>query len=167
MKFFDEKFLSNKGSYIVQTLIATVTVLIVLFILDALYDTTIIASLGASSFIAFTMPHADNSKPRFLIGGYIVGIIVGSICNYLNNIDFYTPLVFFSQNSHIFLGAIAVGLSIFIMVITNTEHPPAAALALGLVLNIINLRLIIVILIGITSITLVKTLLKPYLKNLL
>lgn len=32
-------------------------------------------------------------------------------------------------------GALAISLAVFTMVVTRSEHPPAAALALGLVLN--------------------------------
>jgi len=64
-------------------------------------------------------------------------------------------------------GAMSVGLAIFVMVITNTEHPPAASLALGLVLNEFNYRTVIVVLIGIISLSLIKAVLRPVLKNLL
>jgi CBS-domain-containing membrane protein len=39
--------------------------------------------LGLSTFIAFTMPKVEVSKPRIMIGGYIVGIVVGCLCHYL------------------------------------------------------------------------------------
>ena len=64
-------------------------------------------------------------------------------------------------------GAISVGLTIFMMVITNTGHPPAASLALGLIINECNYMTIIVVLIGITSLSAIKEVLKPILKNLL
>ena len=64
-------------------------------------------------------------------------------------------------------GGLAVGLAIFVMVITNTEHPPAASIALGLVLNGFEPRVILFILLGIVSLSVIKLALKPILKNLL
>jgi CBS-domain-containing membrane protein len=61
----------------------------------------------------------------------------------------------------------AVGLAIFVMVITDTAHPPAAGLALGLILNEWSPLMIVVVFAGIISLSVIKTVLKPVLKNLL
>jgi CBS-domain-containing membrane protein len=167
IKLFDDKFKNNKLRYILQCFIATLTVFIVLLILDALSNAVIIASLGASSFIAFTMPHADVSRPRFLIGGYFVGVFIGAGCYYLSQISFLKQIPFYHNVSYIFFGALSVGLTIFIMSVINTEHPPAASLALGLVLNECHPVSIIVVLIGIISLCFIKTILKRFLINLL
>ena len=68
MQIFDKKFTQNKARYFVQCILATISVLLVLMALDSVSNTAITASLGASCFIAFTMPHIQASKPRFLIG---------------------------------------------------------------------------------------------------
>ena len=61
----------------------------------------------------------------------------------------------------------AVGLAIFVMVITGTAHPPAAVLALGLILNEWSPLMIVVVFAGIISLSVIKTVLKPVVKNLL
>jgi CBS-domain-containing membrane protein len=71
------------------------------------------------------------------------------------------------KTSYIVFGALAVGLAIFVMVITDTEHPPAAGLALGLVLDEYNHMTAVVALVGIVSLSVMKAVLKPVLKNLL
>ncbi len=53
------------------------------------------------------------------------------------------------------------------MVVTKTEHPSAAALALGYVLNEWDFSTILVILAGIVAISIVKEVCKPFLINLL
>ena len=53
------------------------------------------------------------------------------------------------------------------MVITDTEHPPAAGVALGFVLHGWDYFTVIVVLMGIVSISILKFLLKPVLINLL
>ena len=58
--------------------------------------------------------------------------------------------------ARILLGALAVGLTMFVMVTTDTEHPPGAALALGFVLNEWDLMTILVVLLGIGAISVVK-----------
>ena len=159
MAILDKGFREHKLRYVLQCGLATVSVLVVLLILYGMSNAAVIAALGASSFIAFTMPQAQVSRPRFLIGGYVVGAAAGTLCHYLNaGIPWQTDVIF---------GALAVGLAIFGMVITDTEHPPAAGLALGLVLGECNYLVLLVVLLGIASLCLIKLLLGPALKNLL
>jgi CBS-domain-containing membrane protein len=67
----------------------------------------------------------------------------------------------------IVFGAIAVGISIFIMAVTNTEHPPAAGISLGLVINPWSLVTIIFILCAIIWLAVIRKILKPYLMDLI
>jgi CBS-domain-containing membrane protein len=71
-----------------------------------------------------------------------------------------------NQKVPIFFAAIAVGLSIFIMTITNTEHAPAAGIALGLVINQWNVTSIAFIIIVMLLMIITHHVLKPYLINL-
>lgn len=63
-------------------------------------------------------------------------------------------------------GALAIGLSIFIMTITNTEHPPAAGTALGLVAHEWSYQVIIFVLLCAICLAIARRLLKNHLKNL-
>ena len=164
---FDEKFRQNKLRYVFQCLLATLSVFVVLLILDAMTDAAVIASLGATSFIVFTMPEAHLSRSRFLIGGYLVGIAAGGLCYYLSLVPSLAQLPIVREIPYVVFGALAVGLAISVMVITDTEHPPAAGLALGLVLDEYNHRTVAVVLIGVVALFILKTLLKPVLKDLL
>jgi CBS-domain-containing membrane protein len=163
---FDDRFKARKKRYILQCGLATCAVFVVLFVLDAVMNTTIIASLGASAFIAFVFPHARLSRPRFLIGGYLIGTVVGCACSYLPSLPLLTQLPLASAWLNQVSGAVSVGLTIFLMVITNVEHPPAAGLALGFVLNVWNLWTVVVVLGGIALLAATKTLLKPALVDL-
>jgi len=167
MRFFDKKFRKNVHKYIFQCVLATLTVLAVLVFLNILTETAIIAALGASAFIIFTMPNTYSSGPRRLIGGYIVGIIVGIICNYISFIEGFSNFFITQKMALIVFGAIAVGIAIFIMTVTNTEHAPAAGIALGLVINEWNYLTIILILCAIVWMASVRKLLKPYLMDLI
>jgi CBS-domain-containing membrane protein len=67
----------------------------------------------------------------------------------------------------IIFGALAISLAMFMMVVTRTEHPPAAALALGLVLNEWNLVTLAVVLTGVVVLSVVKRLVLPVLMDLI
>ena len=167
MKILDEKFRKNLTGDIFQCALATITVFIVLMVLDVMTNPVIIAALGSSTFIAFTMPEAHVSKPRIMIGGYIVGVVAGCICHYLSLWSLMTWVSFIHESPHVVFGAMAVGLAIFVMVITGTAHPPAAGLALGLILNEWSTLTIVLVFVGIISLSVIKSVLKPVLKNLL
>jgi CBS-domain-containing membrane protein len=64
-------------------------------------------------------------------------------------------------------GAVAISLAMFTMVVTRTEHPPAAALALGLVLNEWTTLTLVVILLGVIALSVVKQLVLPALLDLI
>jgi CBS-domain-containing membrane protein len=55
----------------------------------------------------------------------------------------------------------------FVMVITKTEHPPAAALALGLVLNEWDFLTLVVVIVGVIVLTICKRLVLPILMDLM
>ena len=78
------------------------------------------------------MPHQKTSNARRLIGGYIVGIAVGVAMRYIAGL--ITPGFEITWVVSLF-GALAVAFSIFLMTVTNTEHPPAAGAALGFALD--------------------------------
>ena len=59
-----------------------------------------------------------------------------------------------------------MGLSSFLMTITNTEHPPAAGLALGLVYEGVDYPALAVILLGVLLLTAIKMLIIIHLINL-
>ncbi len=151
--------------YILQCSLATLFVLALLLLLDTVTQTVLIAALGASTFIAFAVPRSLQSGPRYLIGGYAVGIAVGCLMGSLNAIaDFTDPAI--AHSVMVLFGALATGFTMFSMVITKTEHPPAAALALGLVLNEWSLLTLVVVFSGALGLSLCKQLVLPFLLDL-
>lgn len=158
-KFIDENFLLNKWKYISQCLIVTFFFWVILLLLDIVVKMAIVASLGATCFIIFTIPHKNASKTSYIIGGYSVGVVVGGICSLG---------LYFTHNVPLGLwGAIAIGLSMFLMVIFNFEHPPATAFALGLVTEGYDARTIIIVFMISTILLLVRKLLRHWLIDLI
>ena len=162
---YDEHFrLDNFKRYGLQCVLAGLAVLILLLVLDAVTQTVLIASLGASAFIAFAVPRSLHSDPRHLIGGYLVGLVSGVAMSSLDAI-IATPGTW-DHAVMIIFGALAISLAMFSMVVTRSEHPPAAALALGLVLNEWNLTTLFVILSGVILLSIIKQIVLPMLMDL-
>lgn len=158
-KFIDDNFLLNKWKYISQCLIVTFFFWIILLMLDFVMKIAIVASLGATCFIIFTIPHKNASKTSYIIGGYSVGVVVGGICSLG---------LHFTQNVPLGLwGAVAIGLSMFLMVIFNFEHPPATALALGLVTEGYDIRTILIVFLISCILLFVRRMLKHWLIDLI
>jgi CBS-domain-containing membrane protein len=78
----------------------------------------ILAGVGSTFFTIFALPKNRTANARNIIGSYLICITVGLFCIYLK-----PPSL---------SGGVAIGVSTFLMVITDTEHPPAAGVALCL-----------------------------------
>ncbi|MDA3792166.1 MAG: HPP family protein [Elusimicrobia bacterium] len=164
--FIDKKFKKMPGRYLAQCLLVVILLIVILSFLDVINETALIASLGATAFTIFSMPSSYMSAPRTVIGGYAVGMLSGVIFWYLSGREIisvtlpadYIPAVF---------AAIAVGVSILVMVVTNTEHAPAAGIALGLVLNSWNGGTLLFTLAAAIVMSVTKEVLSDYLVDLL
>ena len=167
MILIDKKFRKNTLKYIFQCFLATLTILAVLIFLDLLNEAALITALGASAFIVFTMPTQYSSDPRRLIGGYTVGLIVGFIFYIISTSETGSNLIGNHTTTLVIFGSISVGFAIFIMAVTNTEHAPAAGIALGLVISKWDYLTIIFILVAILWMAGIRILLKKYLMDLI
>ena len=150
--------------YALQCGLAGLVVLLLLLVLDTVTQTVLIASLGASAFIAFAVPRSKLSGHRNMIGGYVVGIVAGVVTASLNT--WIDPPGGWDHAVMVVCGALAISLAMFMMVITRTEHPPAAALALGLVLNEWDFITLLVVLAGVALLSVIKRLVLPVLLDL-
>lgn len=165
MHLFDKKFRKDYKHYILQSLLIFTCICLALS-LGRFFDDIIVASLGASSFILFITPHTNSSRPRYVIGGYICGSFSGTIFHFLYAFLSHSNFVG-KEYVLIVLCAAAVAVAAFIMVITNTEHPPAAALALGLSADPRCLKTAMAAITSIIVLCMIKQLIKKHLKNLI
>ena len=166
MNLIDKSFIQEPKRYLLQSLLATVAMAIILHFVGFLARGAIVAALGSSTFIAFAIPHSVTAQPRRMIGGHVVGLLSGFMCYYALLTG---PIGEISENlsSIIWIaGALSVGLSIFIMTITNTEHAPAAGTALGIVAHEWSVQTIIFIVVFAVSLAITRRLLRRYLKDL-
>ena len=159
----DKKFKNNKKQYILQCLMATASIVIILLTINTVFREVMLAAYGATVFLVFAMPHIRTSQVRSVFGGYTFGIALGILFYHLS-VYIYTVI----PQSWIFsvMGGLVVGVSLLVMTITNTEHPPAAGLALGLVLQGYNIISLIIIYVSVLLILVIKHLLRNWLINL-
>lgn len=165
MSLIDKKYKGHKLQYAIQAALAGLVVATVLMLFDVVDHPAIIAAFGSSVFLAFVLPHNDFSRPRRLIGGYIIGILVGCLSHIiavLPTSSFMAELIF-----HIIAGSIAVAVAMFLMTIFEVEHAPAAGIALGFAINEVWTPVTVVkVLVGIIIIVLIKQLIKDKLLDL-
>lgn len=163
--FVDKDFRVNYKYYIFQSSLIFICIFLILLLCN-FFNVIIVASLGASSFILFAIPHTNNARVKYVIGGYFWGLILGSLFNFL----------YYKISSLNFAGieyalmavcAASVAVTMFFMVITNLSHPPAAALALGLSTDSECFKTTVSAIIGVIIICTVRQILKKYLKNLI
>jgi len=111
---YKEHFWSFVGSFMGIGLIAFLQSRI----LDVNDNLFLIGSFGASSVLIYGAIQSPLAQPKNLIGGHVISALVGiSICKFIPDI--------------IWLSApLAVSLSIVLMQVTKTLHPPGGATAL-------------------------------------
>jgi len=134
--------------------------MIVIFVLLLFLDfmgILVVASIGASTFVIFAMPENITAQPYNLIGGHVVGIFWGGVCGTIPHTGVVLPALVF---------ALAVGLSIFTMVVIDTEHPPATGTALAVAISGFSLTIAASILIPIVGLSLIHIIFRKQLRNL-
>ncbi|MFO7891635.1 MAG: HPP family protein [bacterium] len=156
MKKIIREFRVHAKNYILQCLLATLTVFIVLYILT-LENVIIVASMGSTAFVVFALPKSVSAQPRGVIGGNIVGLLCGTVCSLITVPNELLTLVIY---------AIAVGLSIFIMVVIDTEHPPASGLALGVAISGYSLKITVTVITFSILLSVVHVIFKDRIRNL-
>lgn len=154
------EFRSYWKYFVFQSLLAALSVYLVLVILNP-DEAVIIASLGATAFVVFALPEKITAQPRNVIGGHIVGLLCGLLGAGLLQV---LPTDYNSVENAIY--AFSVGLSIFIMVISDTEHPPAAGTALGVAIKGFNIHIIAGVLLFAILFSVIRRLLRNILRDL-
>lgn len=143
-------------NYLYQSLLAAIVVFIVLLILT-IENAVVIASLGATAFIIFTMPRNITARPRRVIGGHLVGLFSGSLCALIPHSSTLASISVF---------ALAVGISICLMVALDFEHPPASGTALGVAITGFSPGVMIAIVTSSLVLSLAHHFSKKFLKDL-
>ena len=156
IKKIDSEFRQHWKNYVMQSILATLSVFIVLYFLSVQHA-VIIASIGATAFIVFAMPDNITAQARNVIGGQLVGLFFGFLFSLLPHQNLIYSLVVYS---------LAVGATIFTMVVIDTEHPPAAGTALGVAITGMSLDVFIAVSMSVILLSLIHHFFKPYMRDL-
>ena len=120
----DRRFRRHWRNYIIQCGLAALALLIVLLVVDVVLQAAIVVAIAATAFIVFVAPHSMASTPRRVIGGHVVALIVGTAFSLLYLVPGFGEHISGSHFATDVVAVLSVGLSILLMVLTNTEHPP-------------------------------------------
>lgn len=167
MELPDRKFAKHRRQYAVQSLLAAVMVLAVLVVMKRVMvlNLAILAALGASAFIVFALPRSKESRLKVIVGGYAFGMVIGTLCNLPVRLGLGVGWGL-AEYVDIACAAVAVGLAILVMTVTDTEHPPAVGVAMGLVLGRCDYKAVGVVIVGVGGLCLARRLLRGWLKDL-
>jgi len=117
---------------IFQSAAATLAMLgLVFFFYEIVPRPTMVAALGATASIIFGMPSSESAQPRRVIGGHAVAVTVASTFSLALHYMVLPPS--WREMVHSAMVAVAVGVTMLAMTVTDTTHPPAVGSAFGLV----------------------------------
>jgi len=153
--------------YITQATLASFALLVILVIEQGVSDGIIVVTIASSTATVFVIPHSIASSPKRVIGGHVVSVLVGlALWGGLHLVTGGHVSTASNLQIDIF-GAAAVGLAVLVMATTNTEHPPAAGTAFGIIVVGLSFTFIAFILSAAVILSIVRFLLRNRLQNLL
>ncbi len=167
MRLFDENFGRRRGSYLLQTGLVALTLFALLAVERVVIPGAVIVTIASTAFIVFAIPHSVAAQTRRVVGGHIVGVLAGAAFVGFAAIPGLDGAVDQSRLIWALVACGAVGLGTFVMVVTDTEHPPAAATCLALALGGWSWSSVAFILIGAACFSIIRLFLRRRLINLI
>ena len=168
IELYDVRFFRMQKGYLWQSALAVVTILAVLLLVDSVADAAIAAGLGSSAVIVFVHPTSRSASLRNLIGGHLLGLLIGVLASLLVFHSGWEPVA--ADLSHWVVDIIAagvLGVVILGMAVTDTEHPPAAATALGFALQSLAWQIVLLFVGAVFILAITKLILRSRLQDLI
>ena len=164
--WLDPGFAGAPLRFAVQAFMATLVMLGALMFAHSLSSAAIAAGLASSVVAIFMNPSNRNVRIRSVVGGHTVALVLGSA---MAGLLFFGPVeTFLTDIDHLrnFSYAVAVGLAVLLMAITNTEHPPAAGTAIGMATREFDILIFLSIIGAVVMLAIIKLALRPHLRDL-
>lgn len=155
------EFQSDWKHYVFQSILATIVVFAVLMTLSIDNEAVIIASIGATTFLVFAMPNNVTARARAIIGGHLTGLLCG-----LAVAAMPTPFFFSHVIAEMFWYAVAVGLTMFIMVVFDVEHAPACGTAMGVAIVGFSWDVVLTVIVSAVLLAVIHVTFRRYLRDL-
>ena len=162
----DPGFAGAPSRFVLQAGVAALVMLAILEFVHSLSYAAIAAGLASSVVGIFVNPSNRTARVRAVVGGHGVALALGSV---FSVILFLAPAeIFLIDHVHLrnVAYALAVGLAMLLMAITNTEHPPAAGTALGMASREFDILIFFSIIGAILMLGVIKLAIRPYLRDL-
>ena len=166
-QLIDRKFRQNWRSYLFQSALTMLSLLVILLVIDVVLQAAIVVAIASTAFIVFVAPHSNAASPRRVVGGHLVSVVVGTFFSTVFLAPELGDLVATYNSVRDLFAVLSVGLSMLFMAVTNTEHPPAAGTALGLVVAGWTPSAVLFVVVGSVTLSAIHLILRPHLKNLL
>jgi len=128
----DPKFRHRYEQCFLRAFLAFVAMAIILLFVESPSSAAIAAGLGSSVVGIFINPNGATARLRAMVGGHTMALLLGSVFSFIlfaGSIETFT--VDHSQ-FHALIMALSVGLLFLVMAITDTDHPPAGGIAIGM-----------------------------------
>lgn len=128
-----------------------------------------VGSLASSAYIVFSKPSSPSGKPTNIFVAYLIAICVGIFFRFFVENWLMHCTNFFEIHQFCWPGviaALAVVISVLLMAAVHVEHPPAAGMALILVLDVQDYQTLIIIFMSVIVLALLKMVLRPWLVDL-
>ena len=164
---FDRNLPGRAHNYLLQCGLASLSLFLILLVEDIVIGVAIVVAVASTAFTIFVYPDSIASTPRRVIGGHMVAVISGATMAGILLIPFVSST---AQDARVVVdiaAALSVGIGALLMVMTNTEHPPAAGTAFALVIDPWGWSAILFVLSGAIALSAVRIILRPRLINLL
>lgn len=128
----DPKLRRRYRRYFFQAALATVAISAILLFVDSLSTAAIAAGMGSSVVGIFIEPSATTSRVRAVVGGHTMALLLGSVFSFILFAGGIETFVADHSYFHAMMMALSVGILILVMAVTDTEHPPAAGIVIGM-----------------------------------
>ena len=134
----DNKLKQNLKRYAIQVSFATVALFCTFVAEQVLVGgeearAIIVAAIASTAFILFISPFSASARPRSVIGSHLIAVLVTIPLALIAQSTFGYSIENTIPYAFGLYAAVGVGLTMFLMASTNTEHPPAAGTALAVV----------------------------------
>jgi CBS-domain-containing membrane protein len=135
---FDAKIHRNLKRYLLQVSIATLALFAALLAEEimaggAAARAVVVAAIASTAFVLFISPFSDSADPRHAIGGHLIAVLVTGPLAVMAETSVGVNWIAGIPAIFALYAALGVGVTMFLMAATNTEHPPAAGTALAIV----------------------------------
>ena len=164
--WLDPGFAGAPLRFAIQAGVAALVMLAILAFVHSLSSAAIAAGLASSVVGIFINPSNPTAKVRSVIGGHWVALALGSMFSvilFLGPVETYLADRTFLLNLSL---AVAVGLAMLFMAITNTEHPPAAGTAIGMATREFDILIFLSIIGAVVMLAMIKLAFRPHLRDL-